>query len=359
MTLIGQQSVTNKKTPGLHALLIGVAEYPHLQGARNDAKKHFGLRQITSPKPTILAITDWLQQHYQNPAKPLASIELLLSSPTASGSVERATMAGIAEAFQRWVGRCSENDTAFFYFCGHGLNKNTQLILPEDFGNPKYDIWKNAIDFDATQSGMRGCPAKTQLFFVDACASMPPALLDEDPRGERLMSAPFRIKAPISGAYKAAAYGHAAFAPPNGLSFFSQAVLKCMEGAGASQQDDGSWAVGSTGLAKHLNDVVKRIARKEKIDLQCTQSTSGDDEVIHRVKQPIVLTWLECRRLQHSQMSMHSGAHPAKPARSDNPPWLDEVPPGIWKFTVTFRTSSPYTWEHVLSPSCYYHTIPA
>src|SRR5262249_20412560 len=70
--------VTN--APRLHALVIAVANYPHLNGGGGaPALEPLGLSQITTPRYTGLAIADWLLTRYQNLNCRLGSVEVLLS----------------------------------------------------------------------------------------------------------------------------------------------------------------------------------------------------------------------------------------------------------------------------------------
>lgn len=169
--------------PRLHAFVIGVSDYPHLNnGTGRRALDPLGLSQVTTPHYTALAIVNWLLSEYKNPRCPLGSIEVVISPPatiaTPNGGMqtESATKDQIAKAFAKWEQRCSahRDNIAFFYFCGHGISKTEQYLLAEDFGDPTVpDEWQNCINFDRMRDGMRKCLAQTQLFFVDACRETP------------------------------------------------------------------------------------------------------------------------------------------------------------------------------------------
>jgi hypothetical protein len=104
-------SSSREDGPHLHALIIGVGEYPHLIGGSGSvASDPFGLSQLTSPPPTALAIADWLMTSFHNPDCPLGSVELLVSSPSpmelenkGTGPLQRATMSNIQESIKKWV----------------------------------------------------------------------------------------------------------------------------------------------------------------------------------------------------------------------------------------------------------------
>ena len=53
--------------PTLHALVIGVGDYPHLNnGTGALANDPLGLSQVTTPPVTALALADWLLGSYAN-----------------------------------------------------------------------------------------------------------------------------------------------------------------------------------------------------------------------------------------------------------------------------------------------------
>ncbi len=70
--------------PRLHAVIIAVSDYPHLNGGSGAlANDPLGLSQLTTPGFTGQAIARWLLNDYNNPPCPLGSIEVLLSPSAA------------------------------------------------------------------------------------------------------------------------------------------------------------------------------------------------------------------------------------------------------------------------------------
>src|SRR4051812_43505621 len=102
--------------PAAHALVIAVGTYSH---------SPIALPDISSPRVSAQAFAHWMREEYTNPAKPLGSIDLLISPERGTtlgviGShVEAATMQNIGRAFDGWVERCDsdEGNIAVFYFC--------------------------------------------------------------------------------------------------------------------------------------------------------------------------------------------------------------------------------------------------
>ena len=367
MTLIFPQHETDiTDEPGLHALVIGVGAYPHLEGGSGPrAAKTFDLGQLQSPVPSARRIAKWLLDEYRNQQTPLRSLEVLLSPPAVPPEVEieRASMANIEDAFIRWDQRCSRNpeNIAFFYFCGHGLSTSTQFLLPDDFGDPLRRRWKNCIDFDDTVVQMRVCRARTQLYFLDACSNRPTAER-EDPSGGRLKDGEGRLApaVPAFGSYSAASEGRQAFAPnetPDGVTYFAQALLDCLRGAGVDPKGR-KWFVTLNGLGSHLKKVMDRLGRLNGRTLTPVIVTSGDTD-LHEVDRPFVMSLVDCRTKAArygSEMSMSSGSDIRRSQRGDKRPWLEEVPPGQWRFEVTYAVQTD-SWDWPLSPPCYDYEV--
>ena len=173
---------TGKPGPGLHALVIGVGAYAHLEGGSGteieDPLRYGNLGQLTSPPRSALAFANWLRESNHDRWKaPLATIELLISpapsDPDPAGSsliFPDATIDGILAAFDAWTQRCGSdaNNVAVFYFCGHGLQSEEQILLASDFGRYS-NHFRGAFAFDSTREAFLQRLPKTQCFFVDAC----------------------------------------------------------------------------------------------------------------------------------------------------------------------------------------------
>ncbi|PZS34215.1 MAG: hypothetical protein DLM61_03950, partial [Pseudonocardiales bacterium] len=72
---------TDSAHAALHALIIGVGDYPYLPGgAGTTTQAHLGLEQVSTPVPSALAVCEWASTEYANEAAPLGSIELLISA---------------------------------------------------------------------------------------------------------------------------------------------------------------------------------------------------------------------------------------------------------------------------------------
>jgi len=355
--------------PRLHALIIGVADYPHLMGGGGVlAADPLGLGQVTTPRHTALEIVRWLTQDFRNAAKPLGSVELVLSPnqavPNSAGvatPVETATFDQIEAAFKRWTDRCSSNrdNLAFFYFCGHGLAKDDQFILPEDFKNPAFlDGWRNCINFDATRVGMRSCKAQTQIFFVDACRETPFGMLtDVDVEGRKLISSKVGDSVKCSATYYATTEGKQAFGPANGVTYFGQAVVHCFKGL-ASSNTAGKWTVDTYSLARSLGEVMRHYAEVYSQPLDCNPNVAGRG-LIHEPGQARVIARIKCTTdaaTAAAEIEMRRLGVSHKAGVNDPKPLIEEVEPGDWQIIVTFpggEFPAPLPINTTLSPALF------
>jgi hypothetical protein len=288
-----------------HALVIGVGGYRHLDGGLEEFEQvleHVGLlRQLTSPPRSALAFAAWLQDRAPRLRTPLGSLEVLLSVAPGddlklpSGFVPGAARQAIEEAYAAWRERCDrhEDNVAVFFFCGHGLEKAEQYLLAEDFGANKLNPWAGAVAIDSTRLGFNACRARTQCFFIDACRNITSRMLLREPQATALEvfdhttpESQFNLTA------KAAARNEEAFGPPRGVSWFTQALLRALDGAAARPGDRG-WTVETGGIAAHISEILAMVAGAEGGSGRCSCSTTGSTPLVD-VDAPIVPVVLAC-----------------------------------------------------------------
>jgi hypothetical protein len=335
--------------PRLHALVVGVADYPHLNGGGGPpALDPLGLSQVTCPAVTAKEIARWLLSDYSNHPSALGSVELLLSPHQVIERpdhqmipAENATFDAIESAFNRWVKRCSSDpgNTAFFYFCGHGLNKVTQFLLPQDFGDPKWaDPWRNCVDFDGLRVGMRSCKARTQLFFVDACRETPFGMLDQIAvTGQSLIKAKFSDSVDSSAAYYATTEGKRAFGPENDVTYFGRAVTSCLSGAG-TVNTNGRWVVNTYSIGSALGLMMAHLGRRHALALSCNPNVSGMGS-IHDPASPKVIASIRCTSRAAdaaAEIVLQRGGDIRTSPVGDQRPLIAEILPGEWTIDVKF-----------------------
>jgi len=337
--------VTN--APKLHALVIAVAAYPHLNGGGGPlALQPLGLSQVTTPRYTGLAVADWLLTRYQNAVCQLGSVEMLLSpnqpvpSPNGPVAAASATMANIEAAFTKWKKRCSTDpgNIAWFYFCGHGVSKDAQYLLPEDYGDPAVFQWKNNIDFDGLRVGMRSCAAQTQVFFLDACRDTPLELLTQlNVIGNPLTDASFSDTVDCSAAYYATTPGRQAYGPDHDVTYFGQALLACLNGVAAIKKGP-KWVVDTYSLGNALGQTMEQLARRYRLPLKCNPDPSGMGR-INEVAGPRVIAAVSCTSEvanNAADITITRGATALHSPPGQPKPVVEEVEAGDWMIEVTF-----------------------
>jgi hypothetical protein len=359
-----------------HALVIGVGAYPHLLGgalfAAQPAAMALGLGQLTCSVAAARAITDWLLTSFDNAERPLASVELLLSpgiyTPSDAAAdmlgivhgsslpVETATLANVQAAFNRWLARCNHDrlldpfgvafgDTAFFFYSGHGLEREVSLLLPEDFGVDPNVPFARAIDLTTTHRRMGQCKADLQCWFVDACRETPIELLtSQDKPGVTLKGDngdPFLLRdAPI---YQAAAEGRQAFGPADKPTFFTEQLITCLNGLGADRKVGGRWRVTTQSLRAGLNAAVDRLppVNGKRVTCDSGSGKSNFTREIHFASDPVrVLAKVFCEPLDAQPLAdlYLKDAHGMMIPRGarDPRPWVVEVNAGAYRPGATF-----------------------
>lgn len=266
--------------PGLHALIIGVSDYPNLIGGATERPESRGLRQLDSAARTAFDIVAWLRRDGTKLGHPLRTCRLLASpseaelqtAPELAGALP-ATFDNLLTSALAWRGDAAtgRDGAALFYFAGHGIQRTRgdSLLLLSDFLDPGPTLG-HAVDLSSIYDGM-GEPdlkdmAQTQYYFVDACRTDLP---DVQKLADR--SAPALWDVTMGGGddriapiFYAAASGQPAYgsAIPGGVSAFGSDVLACFEGDAAELiRDSGGharWVVTIGSLARSLRQLIGR-----------------------------------------------------------------------------------------------------
>jgi hypothetical protein len=266
MNLVLDRREEFKGRAGMHALLIGVSQYPYLVGGEKqnkDAERTLGQKQLSSAAMSAYKLCQWLLERRDKlKLAKLASVRLLLSpSPGEAVKVpdwrgDRATLQDVLVAANEWREDATSNkdNVTLFYFAGHGLEPKAKerALLCEDFGDGVGATLRNSLNFEDLHSGMarfkkrRGI-AGTQLYFVDACRVTPPtakiyhlkdatAAFDEDVRG------PLDKDDRLASVFYATHPGDKAYAFPGEETIFNRALIDCLNGwAGVQDEVDGEW----------------------------------------------------------------------------------------------------------------------
>jgi hypothetical protein len=190
---IGVWTPIERRSAGVHAVVIGVSDYPYLGDGSAPAVKRApdngGLRQLEVCARTAARIFDWLNHAGSVAGAPLATVRLLLAprpdemadvNALTGGAYAAADFASVRGAIEDWAddivagNAAGGPNVAFFFFSGHGTEyMSYPALLASDILNPlSAGAGRKAVGFYSL------CAVKTlgidrALFFVDACRDVP------------------------------------------------------------------------------------------------------------------------------------------------------------------------------------------
>jgi hypothetical protein len=356
--------------PGVHALIVGVSSYPHLPGGGGSpAPEAFGMKSLASTALAAHAVYRWILNRKDHLPAQLATVRMLVAPSETEKEVEPelATLAEATtlEAFQRAVtdwrqdASTSRDSLTFFYFAGHGVQRTRgdATLLLSDFGDGIGATLSKAVNAASIHSGMaptksRPDIARTQLYFIDACRSLP----TEFKEFEKMETAAVwdlelggrdDRRAPL---YYASIPGAKAYALSGKQTVFSTALLDCLQGgAGDLLRSNGTeyWAVSSLTLVEKLEEYVTATNRKTGADQEFIGSGFGGDFIIHWLDgPPLVEVTVEVDphdALDYAKLEILDDAGvPTKvlPKPLDPHPYLCQIPAGI--YTLRVRIDPPH-----------------
>jgi hypothetical protein len=292
--------------PGVHALVAGVSAYPHLPGGAGPAAPQpLGLQQLTSTALSAFRVHEWLLERRDKLLAPLATVRLLLA-PSADELAAEPALGQLApfdvslDAFRReaaaWRDDAASDrgSVTFFYFAGHGVQrtKDDAALLLEDFGDGLGDVLDKCINMYNVYNGMAPSPsfpsiARTQLYFVDACR-VRPAEFSQYESLETSRVWPVELsgrddrRAPTT---YATVPGALAYGLPAQQSFFSRALIDCLNGDAAEAiEENGAerWCVSVNSLHAELADAMRtQAAGNVDDDPDFRSDGRGEDFVVH------------------------------------------------------------------------------
>jgi hypothetical protein len=359
--------------PATHVLIIGVGNYPHLVGGSSDRySEHGGMRQLSSPPISALAVAEWLVTSYDHPSKPLASVSMLSSAAEPSvftnpktatqTPISSATFSNLDAAARSWKGLGDSNpdNLMLFYFCGHGIANGPDLsLLLEDFGSVPDSALEYALDFRRFHIAMERCNARHQCFFIDACRSGDRNIIDAagyagrsifTPSTRRNRDIPIRQKPVFYSTFA----GERAQSRTGQVSLFTDAILKAFEGGGADDTD-GDWWVDTSQLQKTVQFMMERAIDQ---GFPSSQANPVDDMSVfqlHRLtSEPSVPVVIGCRPNELNQLASLSWQ--SGPQQDTRPPqdvdWDTSLIAGRYTFSanVAGGQTTPPPIERTVRP---------
>jgi hypothetical protein len=183
--------------PGVHALIIGVSDYPYLSGGsapkNAKARDNGGLGQLEVSAYAAALFFDWVVQAGEIAGAPLTSCRLHLAprpdevekikSLKNVGHYGDANYAALRTALDDWsaemsvAGRTSQApNVALFFYSGHGVEvAGSPAILASDVLNQLTADGGagKAVAVDAMTTAVKTFNIDRGLFFIDACRDAP------------------------------------------------------------------------------------------------------------------------------------------------------------------------------------------
>ncbi|MCZ8115972.1 caspase family protein [Silanimonas sp.] len=345
------------------ALVIGVGHYPSLPGGGGPQMQNpEGLKQLESPPVSAREFAQWLIENYRSDARPLATVQLLLSERhpaafayQADGAAvvatpQEANMATVKQAIRGWyeLGNHNPDDLMLFYFCGHGVSEGAlTALMMSDFGSEPMALMEGALDFHRFHAGMEDCQARHQCYFIDACR-LPSTLLRRfDHAGDPVLQPGARPspdgRVRLGPKFMSTLPGEASHAQPGKPSLFTGALLEALNGAGAGDEDGGDWIVKTNRLHAAMEYLVKEIIAEKGWEVGQQTITDGmQDLPLNTLERPIVpvsLTVTPKEAHIEATWLCTDGNGIDLQRDADLSPWNFRVPVGSYRFQASF--SSP------------------
>lgn len=344
------------------ALVIGVGHYPALPGGGGPSQmaKPEGLRQLQSPPVSAREVARWLIEHYHSDARPLTTVQLLLSEPVPgtfeyqqAGTVQvvqpqPADIATVKQAIRDWyeLGNHNADDLLIFYFCGHGVSEGALTsLLMSDFGAVPLAPMEGALDFRRFHAGMEDCRARHQCYFIDACRLSSTLIRrNNDYAGDPVLQAGVQPnpggRVRLGPKFMSTLPGEASHARPGQPSLFTGALLEALNGAGAGDEDGGDWVVKTNRLHAAMEYLVKEIIDENGWDVGQQTITDGmQDLPLNTLDCPLVPVSLAVDPHQaHIEATLQClDSNGVQRQRLAQPkPWNFRVPVGTYSFQANF-----------------------
>jgi Caspase domain len=277
MSIVFDDRANLGDAPGMHAFVVGVSAYPHLPPYGQRVRRvhpTFGMTQLTSPALSAARFAEWLITQRAGLPRPLATCRMLLRP----SEIERPLIPPIlsipddasTRSFQREAAAWSRDvashrdGVAVFFFCGHGVQRqhDDQLMLLDEFGSGLGGVFAGAVDLHSLFYGVAPTQelpdvARTQLYFLDTCRTLPAQFRDFDLSSA---SSALAVRTPALDDRRAPRFfsslpGSSAYGIAGEPSVFTSALLRCLRGAAGDLADDIAgerWAVTVGSLARAL-----------------------------------------------------------------------------------------------------------
>jgi hypothetical protein len=353
------QLLIDSGAPATHAIVIGVGDYPHLNGGTSTLTTlDGGLNQLSSPPESAREVVTWLLDKFTNVDKPLASLSLLISEkdgpqPLAHARLpapftpKEATIAHVKQAVRDWkdLGDKNEENLVLFFFCGHGVASglDSMTLLVSDYGKDNNMPMEGAVDFAAMHRGMAQCKASYQCYFVDACRTVDDIASNTTAQGEAIIqdnkNRPSGWDWNYAILYSTLA-GEKAYGRKNKPSFYTEELILGLNGTGANSRNGaGAWRVSTNDLCTAVHRGLSHRGKKIKSPM----ASLVDFEFHELTADPIVPVWVYCEKNSDTDQALFKCLQGGniiceRPPQPDK--WRHHIPHGMYDFKAEVGTRS-------------------
>jgi Caspase domain len=364
--------------PGLHALIIGVSDYPHLprepvsiESGKKPEAPDFGLRPLASTSLAAFEMYKWLLKNKDQLAVPLTTCRLLLTPsekeldarPEMKDLAVKASKDNLMLLAKDWRGdSCTDpRNMTWFYFAGHGVERGRRdhIMLMDGFGDGlgaplHHGVVTASVIAGMAPAGPHESIAKTQLYFIDACRTTPErfteyALLNVGDIWEVYATQKGDRACPT---FYATTSGKAAYAVQGEQTVFGKALLACLNGEAAVQEGPmdplgkRAWCVTTTSLNQGLDNCLQGTMQQV-----VTDNTGHSNVIAHLKETPMVGVSLRiipavARQLASvviSDASLKTVKEIPRPV--DPHPYETQLPAGLYRVVATITPPTPPYWD--------------
>lgn len=295
-------------SPGTHALVIGISNYPYISGGEHatDLGESFDIGQLTSAARSASEFSAWLIEDYYNPDKPLKSLRVLLSPSDGEiiASNVQNKLTGDYSATRNNVKECAKalktaskdsGNVIVVYVAGHGvqLTPKGAVLLLEDFASDVEEAEDKSLygafdvaNFHASMNNENS--SRSQFWFVDTCRHKP-EIAERFEHMEGALRYEVRFgQTHSSPIFMAAAPRQAAYGRPGGVSLFNEALLWLLRSTGTTGRltKENNWYVSFSVLLEFLPRRVYELARAEGEEQIVTIDGAINDALFHVFDEP-------------------------------------------------------------------------
>ena len=263
MTRIYDRELGNDLEPRMHALVLGIGRFPHLDNAPH------GDRPACAD--SARAVVEFLVRNENRFEAKLATIDCLISDPrnaVEDDQIERThedhdprenthvnpgTRENVNKIFTEWLKDARQGDCFFLYCCSHGLAGRDErgLLVCEDYNINPHSKTGFLLNVGSLAMALPSAvEAGSVWIFMDACQEVLDELVDKpggvggiEPVESNIQSiTSWPVK---STAIVAAQLGNLTYAPENGgTAYFTQTLLHGLEKC-CVESRNGKWFVTS------------------------------------------------------------------------------------------------------------------